>query len=178
MLIAMQVLQDRNLSFIEWARAMALIGMTQCDASIQAWDTKYSHDVIRPETAIRHRAPKFSNPDPRVEQDERWRSYIPTPEFPSYTSGHSTFGAAGAAMIGHILGTDEVRVAHQSPDQLLWPQLRGVTRHWNRLSDAAHENGMSRIYGGVHWMRDHIVGMEAGTAIANYAHDNYFQRRV
>ncbi len=177
-LIAIQVLQDRNLSFIEWARAMALIGMTQCDASIQAWDTKYSHDVIRPETAIRHRAPQFGNPDPRVERDGQWRSYIPTPEFPSYTSGHSTFGAAGARMIAHILGTDAVRFSHQSPDQVLWPQLRDITRHWTSLSQAADENGMSRIYGGVHWMRDHMVGMDAGKAIADHAHSRYFRPRV
>ncbi len=178
MLIAIQVLQDRNLSFIEWARAMALIGMTQCDASIQAWDTKYRHDVIRPETAIRHRAPAFRNPDPGVERDRQWRSYIPTPEFPSYTSGHSTFGAAGARMIAHIIGTDQVRFSHQSPDQVLWPRLRGITRHWNSLSQAADENGMSRIYGGVHWMRDHLVAMEAGKAIADHAHARYFRRRV
>ncbi len=178
MLIAIQVLQDRNLSFIEWARAMALIGMTQCDASIHAWDTKYHYDVIRPETAIRHRAPKFGNRDPRVQREQQWRSYIPTPEFPAYTSGHSTFGAAGAMMIGQILGTDKVRFSHQSPDQVLWPQLRGVTRHWTSLSQAADENGMSRIYGGVHWMRDHIAGMDAGKAIARHAHDTYFRRRV
>lgn len=178
MLIAIQVLQDHNLSLIEWARAMALIGMTQCDASIHAWDTKYHYDVIRPETAIRHRAPKFGNPDPRVEREQQWRSYIPTPEFPSYTSGHSTFGAAGARMIAHILGTDEVRFSHQSPDQVLWPSLRGITRHWTRLSQAADENGLSRIYGGVHWMRDHDVAMVAGKAIADHAHARYFRRRV
>lgn len=178
MLIAIQVLQDRNLSFIEWARAMALIGMTQCDASIHAWDTKYRHDVIRPETAIRHRAPKFGNRDPRVRREKGWRSYIPTPEFPAYTSGHSTFGAAGAAMTAHILGTDEVRFSHESPDQVLWPGLRGITRHWTRLSQAADENGWSRIYGGVHWLRDHTVAMEAGKAIADHGHANYFRRRV
>ena len=81
-------------------------------------------------------------------------------------------------MIAHILGTDAVRFSHQSPDQVLWPRLRGITRHWNRLSDAADENGMSRIYGGVHWMRDHLVAMDAGKAIADHAHAQYFRPRV
>ncbi|MEO9599002.1 vanadium-dependent haloperoxidase [Parasphingorhabdus sp.] len=178
MLIAIQVLQNRNLSFIEWARAMALMGMTQCDASIHAWDSKYHHDVIRPETAIRHRTPKFGNRDPRVQRDRQWRSYIPTPEFPAYTSGHSTFGNAGAAMIANILGTDTVRISHQSPDQVLWPQLRDVTRHWTSLSGMAEENGWSRIYGGVHWLKDHQAAMEAGKAIANHAHAQYFRVKV
>ena len=92
--IAMQLLQDRDLSFIELARAFALIGMTQCDASICAWDSKYHHDIVRPESAIRVRAAAFGNADPRVVAQPGWRSLIPAPEFPSYTSGHSTFGAA------------------------------------------------------------------------------------
>ena len=94
--IAMQLLQDRDLSFIELARAFALIGMTQCDASICAWDNKYHYDIVRPESAIRVRAPAFGSGDRRVAVQSGWRSYIPTPEFPAYTSGHSTFGAAAA----------------------------------------------------------------------------------
>ena len=81
-------------------------------------------------------------------------------------------------MTAHILGTDAVRFSHQSPDQVLWPQLRDITRHWTSLSQAADENGMSRIYGGVHWMRDHMVAMESGKAIADRAHTRYFRRRV
>ena len=64
--VAMQLLQDRELRFIELARAFALVGMTQCDASICAWDNKYHYDIVRPESAIRARAPAFGNPDPRV----------------------------------------------------------------------------------------------------------------
>ncbi len=178
MLIAIQVLQNRNLSFIEWARAMALMGMTQADASINAWDNKYHHDVIRPETAIRHRAGKFGNVDPRVARQSGWKSYIPTPEFPAYTSGHSTFGAAAAEMTATLLGTDHVSFSHESPDQVLWPQLRGLTRHWTSLSQAAEENGMSRIYGGVHWMTDHKAAMMSGIAISRHAHANFFRPRV
>jgi len=176
--IAMQVMQDRGFSFIELARAFALIGMTQCDASICAWDNKYTFDVVRPETAIRYRAPKFNNPDPRVAKVPGWRSFLPTPEFPAYTSGHSTFGAAGAAMIASLIGTDEVSFAHESPDQVLWPQLKGKRRSWNRLSEAAEENGYSRLYGGVHWYLDHVAAMKSGQAIAHQAFDNFFQKRV
>ena len=92
--IAMQVLQDRDLEFIELARAFALIGMTQCDASICAWDSKYHHDIARPASAICMRAPEFRNADACVTPDPHWQSYIPTPEFSAYTSGRSTFGAA------------------------------------------------------------------------------------
>ena len=175
--IAMQVLQDRGLSFIELARALALVGMTQCDASICAWDNKYHHDILRPETAIRMRAPRFGNPDSRVVRQPDWHSFIPTPEFPSYTSGHSTFGAAAAEMIALIHGSD-VSFSGRSPDEVLWPQLRGVTRHWRSLSHMAEENGISRIYGGVHWNIDNTQALKAGRAIARQAFHSTFPKKV
>lgn len=177
MLIALQVMQDRGLSFIDWARAVALLGATQCDASINAWDNKYMHDVIRPETAIRHRTAKFGNRDARVTGQRNWQSLIPTPPFPAYTSGHSTFGAAGARIIGHVMGTDKIAFSQENPDQVIWPQLRGVSRSFTSLSQAAEENGMSRIYGGVHWMQDHKEAMRCGIAIADNAFHNMFPVR-
>ena len=172
--IAMQVLQDRGLSFIRLARAFALIGMTQCDASICAWDNKYYYDIIRPESAIRVRAPNFDNPDSRVASVPGWRSYIPTPEFPSYTSGHSTFGAAAAEMIALIYGRDRVAFSGRSPDEVLWPQIRGLERHWHSFSHMAEENGLSRLYGGVHWDIDNREALTAGRAIARHAFETMF----
>ena len=176
--IAMQLLQDRGLSFIELARAFALIGMTQCDASICAWDNKYHHDIVRPESAIRVRAPAFGNPDPRVTLQPSWRSYIPTPEFPSYTSGHATFGAVGAEIIALIIGRDDISFSGRSPDEVIWPQLKGVTRHWTSLSQMAEENSMSRIYGGMHWDIDNTEAMKAGRAIARQAFRSTFPAKV
>ena len=172
--ISMQLLQDRGLSFIELARAFALIGMTLCDASICAWDNKYHHDVLRPESAIRVRAPQFANRDPRVVRQRGWRSYIPTPEFPAYTSGHSTFGAVAAEMLALIHGRDDIAFSGRSPDEVLWPQLEGVTRHWTSLTQMAEENGMSRLYGGVHWGMDHTEAIKAGRGIARQAFHSVF----
>ena len=176
--IAIQILQDRGLSFIELARAFALLGMTQCDASISAWDNKYHHDIVRPETAIRMRAPRFGNEDPRVARQPGWQSYIPTPEFPSYTSGHSTFGAAAAEMIALVHGRDDIPFSGRSPDEVLWPQLRGVTRRWRSLSHMAEENGLSRIYGGVHWEIDNTEALKSGRAIARQAFHSTFPEKA
>jgi len=178
MLIAMQVLQDAELSFIELARAMALVGMTQADAAIATWDSKYHHDIVRPETMIRQRAGALGHADPRVAQQADWRSWIPTPNFPAYTSGHSAFGAAGAEMTALLLGRDDVAFEGGNPDLVIWPQLKGVRRRWTSLSHAAEENGMSRIYGGVHWMADHAEGMRLGTAIARQAFEQTFPRKA
>ncbi len=176
--IAMQLLQDRGLSFMELAHAFALIGMTQCDASINAWDNKFHYDIVRPESAIRVRAPAFRNPDPRVALEPGWLSYIPTPEFPAYTSGHSTFGAAAAEMIALIYGRDDIAFSGRSPDEVLWPQLRGVTRHWTSLTQVAEENGISRLYGGVHWSIDNTQALAAGRALARHAFETTLPKKV
>lgn len=176
--IAVQVMQDRGFDFLDMARNFALLGATQADASIQAWDSKYHHDILRPETAICLRARDLGASDPRVKQDRKWESYIPTPNFPAYTSGHSTFGAAGIEMTKLILGTDAVTFSHESPDQVLWPTLTGKRRYFTSLDAARDENGMSRIYGGVHWMSDHKAADNAGNQIARHAHKTMFQRRV
>lgn len=174
--IAAQVLQHKPMSFVDRARAFALLGMTQCDASISAWDSKYAHDILRPETAIRSRMNQLRRRDPRIQTHSDWKSYIPTPEFPAYTSGHSTFGAAGAEMIATLFGSDRVNLTGSSPDNVIWPQLRGVNRSWTSLSQIAEENGMSRIYGGVHWMADHTQAMHAGRSIARQAYTHMFPR--
>lgn len=176
--IAMQVMQDRGFDFLDMARNFALLGATQCDASINAWDNKYHHDVIRPETAILSRCSEFGSKDPRMVEQRNWQSYIPTPNFPGYTSGHSTFGATGVEMTKLLIGTDKVSFSHESPDQVLWPELKGKTRHWTSLEQAAEENGWSRLYGGVHWKADHDAAMRAGREIARHAHQTMFPRKV
>ncbi|MEO0905961.1 MAG: vanadium-dependent haloperoxidase [Pseudomonadota bacterium] len=176
--IAIQVMQDRGFDFLDIARNFAFLGATQADASINAWDSKYHHDIVRPETAIALRADEMGSSDARVKCQRTWESYIPTPNFPAYTSGHSTFGAAGVEMIKLLIGTDSVSFSHESPDQVLWPTLTGKTRYFTSLDQAAHENGMSRLYGGVHWLADHDAADRAGRQIARHAHATMFQRRA
>ncbi len=178
LIIAMHLYQHLGMSLVDQSRAMALTSMAMADAAIATWNSKYTHDVIRPETAIRYRAAKFNNPDPRVSGRRDWKSLIPTPPFPAYTSGHSAFGSSAARMIAHILGRDNVGFSKKAPDTVIWPdQLSGVTRYWTSLSAASEENGMSRIYGGVHWMADNVQALRVGRAIADQTFSTQFLRR-
>jgi len=175
--IAMQLAAMRSFGFLEKARLYALMGMSQCDAAIVCWYNKYKYDILRPETAIRKRATGFNNPDPRVVGNPHWQTVINTPNFPSYSSGHSIFGAAGVGILDRVLGGDEIRFSQESPDQVIWPVLRGRTRHFTSLKQVADENGLSRIYGGVHWLRDHQQSMIAGYALADHINATFFRAR-
>lgn len=175
--IAMKLYQHLNMPLVNQARALALTSMAMADSAIATWHAKYTHDLIRPETAIRYRSHKFHNRDRRVRAQANWKSLIPTPPFPSYTSGHSAFGASGARMIAHVIGRDDVSFSKKAADTVIWPdQLSGVTRHWTSLSSAAEENGMSRVYGGVHWMADNTEALKIGKSIADHVVKTKFRR--
>lgn len=178
-IIAMDVVQGMGLPLIEQARLFALMSAAQADAAITTWDSKYTYDIVRPETAIRRRAHDFDNPDIAQLREPGWTSLIPTPGFPAYTSGHSTFSAVSARMIANVIDRDAVAFSSASPDLVNWPrQLTGVRRSWTSLWAAAEEGGASRLYGGIHWDADNDEGLRIGRDLADYAFENAFVKAV
>jgi PAP2 superfamily len=156
------------------ARLFALLSIVQADAAISSWDAKFHYDYCRPVTAIIEEAALDENESTQV--DAAWSSLIPTPPFPSYTSGHSTFSRGSAQLLALFFGTDEIAFSGSSPDPQRWPLvLPGVVRSWDSLSQAAAEAGQSRIYGGIHWQFDNQAGQAAGSAIADWAFEHYLK---
>ena len=176
MTIAQQLAGQFGNDVAENARLFALLAIAQADAAIVAWDAKYHYDLCRPVTAITIEAGDDGNPE--TEPDAAWSSLIPTPPFPTYTSGHSTFSGASARILGLFFGTDAIAFSAPSPDAWRWPDaLTGVVRSWDSLSAAAEEAGQSRIYGGIHWQFDNQQGLATGRALADWVFGNFLQPR-
>jgi len=174
MAIAQQLADRFGNSLTENARLFALLAITQADAAIVSWDNKYFHDHVRPYTAITMEAHRDGNPATR--RDRHWFNLVPTPPFPTYTSGHSTFSGSSARILEHFYGTDEIAFSAPSPDPQRWPDvLPGVVRSWSSLSQAADEAGQSRIYGGIHWQYDNQAGLSSGRALADYVVETFLQ---
>jgi hypothetical protein len=53
--------------------------------------------------------------------------------------------------------------------------MPGITRSFDSFTEAAVENGRSRIYMGVHWDFDDIEGRALGDKVANWVAANHFQ---
>jgi hypothetical protein len=155
--IAQEVSLERGLMLWENARLFALLNVALADAGIACWDCKYRFRLWRPVTAI-HEADRDGNPD--THRDGRWRSLIVTPPFPSYTSGHSTFSGAAAAILARFFGTDRVAFEVGSDS------IPGTLRSFESFTEAANEAGRSRIYGGIHYECDNREGLALGRAIA------------
>jgi hypothetical protein len=144
----------------ENARLFALLNIAMADAAICAWDAKYTFDFWRPVTAIAFAEPELN-----------WMSFIVTPPFPDYVSGHSTFSAAAAAVLPLFYGTEDL------PFIIGSDFLPDVYRSFPTPLAAAGEAGDSRVYGGIHFRSASEDGLQAGISIGDWTYAHYLQPR-
>jgi len=170
--------QEGN-SLSDNALLYAMASTSVADAGIVAWDAKFQYDFWRPISGIRQ-ADQDGNPDTIIDPD-----WIPlgapggihpdgsliddfTPPFPTYISGHASFGGALFGAIEEFYGTNDIAFPLESEE------LPGVTRHFDSLSDAMAENGRSRVYLGIHWDFDDFMARDVGKVVADDVMQNYF----
>ena len=143
------------------------LGNALLDASIFAWTTKYMYDSERPTTGIRERyrdqmITSWLGPKKGYGKvlGQRWLPFqalnVVTPGFPEYVSGHSTFSAAGRAVINKFFGTDNfnAKVTIPAGSSKIEPGVtpaKPVVLTWKTLDAMADQAGMSRRYGGIHF---------------------------
>ncbi|HLW54968.1 MAG TPA: phosphoesterase [Candidatus Angelobacter sp.] len=149
------------------------------DASIAAWDVKRYADSIRPVTVIRAllgnremRAWAGPGLGVRMINCKNFRTYLPTPPFSSFVSGHSAFSAAGAEILKRFTGSDAFGgwFTAEPGSSLIEPGLTptaAVTLSWATFSDAADEAGISRRWGGIHFESDDLAGRALGRMVAD-----------
>jgi membrane-associated phospholipid phosphatase len=107
------------------ARVLALTSVAMADGFICCWDAKYTYWTERPITA-----------DPELDV------LIPTPPFPSYTSGHATASTAAATVLAHLFPDDA-----------------------SLLMERAEEAKQSRLWAGIHFPIDTDMGALGGGMI-------------
>jgi hypothetical protein len=172
-LIAQELARRFENSLLENARLFALLSITQADAAICAWDHKYHYDHWRPVTGIRS---ADLDGNPLTDVDPEWTPLIPTPPFPAYTSGHSTFSGGSAELLELFFGDRRIAIDIRSPKPPIWPRhIASAVRSYASLREAAEEAGQSRIYGGIHWQYDNLAGLETGRALAQYVFASYLR---
>ena len=126
--IATDFIRDARFSEVRAARAFALLNMAMHDASVACWEAKYKYFNPRP-----------SQLDPAIRTD------IGLPNFPAYPSGHSTFSAAAADVLGYLFPAS--------------------AESFRTMSEEA---GLSRLYGGIHFRNDITEGKSHGNRVAAF----------
>src|SRR5262249_39501669 len=87
-----------------------------------------------------------------------WVPLWKTPNFPTYTSGHSTFSGTADAILTAFFGPN-VSFTIGSDD------LPGVSRSFASFTQAAAAAGESRVMGGIHFEVDNHAGLDSGRAL-------------
>ena len=127
--IAAEDFVTMNLSEVRWARNFALLNTALMDAAVACWETKYFYFNPRP-----------GHMDPRI------KTVVGLPNFPSYTSGHSTFSGSAATVLSYL---------NKSKSQA--------------YMDMATEASVSRIYGAIHYRSDCEAGLVCGKTVGSFA---------
>jgi membrane-associated phospholipid phosphatase len=123
--IARDLIVRDGLDAAHASRVLALTSVAIADSFICCWDAKYTYWMARPISA-----------DPSLDV------LIPTPPFPSYTSGHSTISTAAATVLGYLFPADEAA-----------------------LAASADEAKNSRLWAGIHFPIDNEMGALGGGMI-------------
>jgi hypothetical protein len=165
-LLAQIVAEQQGNTLEENARLLAALNVAVADAVISCWNTKFEFNFWRPITGIREAADDGNN---ETQANAAWTPLLTTPNFPAYTSGHSTVSGAAVAVLAGFFGTDSV--AFTLPSQAAGLPARSFTS----FSGTAAESAVSRLYGGIHWGFDNDVALTAGTALGQYVMTNFLQ---
>ena len=134
-LLSTQFLSTTDMHELEYAQTLALITMAVSNAAVAAWTVKFKYWGSRPSMYI---PLVFGVP---------FTPIINTPNFPGQISGHSTFSAAWATMMG-----------------LQVPRFKKISAFIADLS------GISRLYGGIHVSIDNTEGLSNGKSLSEELH--------
>ena len=103
---------------------------------------------------------------------------MPTPPIPEHDSGHSVEGGAAAQVLERFFHTDRIPFSTCSltlPSGLTCADASPVQRSFASFSDAADENGTSRILVGFHFRHAVEQGIRHGRRIGDRVVDRVLQ---
>lgn len=149
MLLAGDMVTNTNWDIYHTVQFYSDLSMAMADAFIICWKSKYDNNVIRPETYINKYISK------------EWKPFIETPQFPEYPSGHSLVSATAAQICNFYLGDipiiDKTQIAFGLKE-----------KHFKNFNQASYNAGISRYYGGIHYLPSVKDGIDIGNNIGMY----------
>ena len=147
--LAVQAAEQHGLRLDLTVEALARTGVALHDAFVNCWTWKYRYNLIRPVSYVRHHL------------DPAWSTWVNTPQFPEYTSGHSVGSRAASTVLTGLLG----RLAVDDTTLATTAGIGQRTRHYRDFHAAADTAAASRLYGGIHYPMGIQAGKDQGDAV-------------
>ncbi|HEY3429738.1 MAG TPA: phosphatase PAP2 family protein [Cyclobacteriaceae bacterium] len=126
--IMTEYVRDASWSEVRAARAYALLNITMHEAAVACWDTKFF----------------YFNPRPS-QMNADIKTGTGVPNFPAFTSGHSTFSGSASVILSYLFPADA-----------------------DYFESEAREASMSRLYGGIHYRSDVEMGYDHGQVVGGF----------
>jgi hypothetical protein len=140
-------------SAVDTVRIVAHMLMVVADSFVVNFGDKYKYMVERPITVLQR-------------ADASWGSYLPTPAFPEYPSGHSTISRAAADVLTAYFGEWAFADPGYGMTEESRKKFEVTTRNFSSFGDAATEASDSRLLGGIHFSFGLEAGITLGACIA------------
>jgi membrane-associated phospholipid phosphatase len=161
---------SRN-SLAQNALVFALLDIATADARFATWDAKYAYRLWRPVASIN--AAQLSHGDYKVDlpatfdysSAAAWKPLLDTPPHPSYVAGHAATVAAGIEVLKKYFGDRHTLTLHTATPNEPARTVAGLSR-------IIEENGLSRLYGGIHYPFDISEGNRLGGKVADFVLHN------
>jgi hypothetical protein len=179
---ALFISQSRGFTIDEFVQYDFLTNMAAFDGGI-AWDNKYRYDAVRPFTAIHYlygnsNVTAWGGPGKGTVTmpGSEWTSYLNVADHPEYPSGSACFCAAHAQASRRFLGSDEFGWTVPVPkgSSVIEPGITPATDiaiPFETFTDFENACGMSRFWGGVHFLPSLSAGQNMCRPIGDLAYD-------
>ncbi|MEP6746640.1 MAG: vanadium-dependent haloperoxidase [Bacteroidota bacterium] len=148
-LVVIEALEQAGANLGIAAEGFAKTGIAERESNIICYRGKYKYDLLRPVTYIR----RFI--------DAQWSPFIVTPPFPEYPAAHAYVTGAVMQSLSYVL-SDNFRVTDHAYDFRGW-----APRTYNSLFAVAEEAGISRLYGGIHYLTSIDAGLSLSKDLGN-----------
>jgi len=176
--------QSRGLDVAGFVEYDFATNLASFDTAIAVWHLKRHYDAVRPTTAIRHLygdagVTAWGGPGRGTVSDlpaNQWRSYLDTADHPEYPSASTALCNAHAEVSRRYSGTEDlgwqIQVAQGSSGREpgVTPTT-DITLRWNTWSQLAQDCGLSRVWGGVHFLPSVTSGAQLGRQVGGVVAD-------
>ena len=159
-------LAEANLDTLgDSARLFALTYLSNADALICAWESKYYYVYWRPVTAIQE---GDNDGNPNTVGDPTWVPFLITPPYPDYTSGANNLSGSTTRTLHRFFDTNHMEFTLTSN----FPPTIDKERDYSKFSDAADEVVEVRILQGIHFRSADKIARKQGKKVADYVFEN------
>ena len=162
------------------ARLFALLDLSAADALITAWHDKYTRNMWRPWSAIRH---ADIDGNPATTADPTWTPLfdpslspliaglgpaLVTPPYPDHPSGATSYASASMHAFASFFGTDDMTFYATSS------RFPGEQRVFHHFSDLTDEVLNARIWAGIHFRNPDQQAENLGAQVEQYVLTHQF----